>query len=68
MRKVAVVFGGRSSENEISILTGVFVMNVLDKQKYQVIPIYLHTDGGAYTADEMNDLSVFKQKKYEKSK
>ena len=37
MRKVAVVFGGRSSENEISILTGVFVMNVLDKQKYQKI-------------------------------
>ena len=66
MRKVAVVFGGRSSENEISILTGVFVMNVLDKQKYQIVPIYLHTDGGAYTADEMTDLAVFKQKKYEK--
>lgn len=66
MRKVAVVFGGKSSENEISILTGVFVMNVLDKQKYQVIPIYLHTDGGAYTADEMYDLATFKQKKYEK--
>ena len=66
MRKVAVVFGGRSCENEISVLTGVFVMNVLDKQKYQVIPIYLHTDGGAYTADEMLDLATFKKKRFEK--
>ena len=66
MRKVAVVFGGRSCENEISVLTGVFVMNVLDKQRYQVIPIYLHTDGGAYTADEMLDLATFKKKRFEK--
>lgn len=64
MRKVAVVFGGKSSENEISVLTGVFVMNVLDREQYTVIPIYIHTDGGAYTSEKMTDLSVFKQKKF----
>lgn len=64
MRNVAVVFGGKSCENEISILTGVFVLNVLDREKYNPIPIYIHTDGGAYTSSKMNDLRVFKEKRY----
>lgn len=65
MRKtVAVLFGGKSCENEISVLTGVFVLNLLDKEKYQPFPIYIHTDGGAYTSPKMMGLDVFKGKKY----
>ena len=64
MRNVAVVFGGRSMENEISVLTGLLVMNVLDGEKYQIVPLYLHTDGGMYTAKNMKDLQVFKEKKF----
>ena len=60
--RVAVLFGGKSVENEISVLTGVFVMNVMDKEKYQIIPLYVHTDGGMYSASEMTDLRVFKKK------
>ena len=65
MRKtVAVLFGGNSCENEISILTGVFVLNLLDKEKYQPFPIYIHTDGGAYTSPKMTGLDVFREKRY----
>ncbi len=64
MRRVAVFFGGRSCENEISILTGVFVMNVLDKEKFSILPVYLHTDGGAYTSPKMCDLNFFKERKF----
>ena len=64
MRNVAVVFGGKSCENEISILTGVFVLNVLDREKYNPVPVYVHTDGGTYTSSKMNDLRVFKERKY----
>lgn len=64
MRKVALFFGGNSCENEISVLTGVFVLNVLDNTKYEVIPVYVHTDGGMYTAKNMRDLSVFRERKY----
>lgn len=63
MKKVAVFFGGRSCEREISILTAVFVMNVLDAEKYKILPIYLHTDGKTYTSPSMTDLRVFKEKK-----
>ena len=34
MQKIAVLFGGKSNENEISILTGVFVLNLIDKEKF----------------------------------
>ena len=60
MRKIAVFFGGNSCEHEISILTGVFVLNLLDKTKYVVYPVYIHTDGKTYTSPKMNDLDVFR--------
>lgn len=61
MRKVAVIFGGKSCENEISVLTGVFVLNVLGREKYDVTPVFFDTDGKAYTSPEMYDLEVFKK-------
>lgn len=64
MRKVAVLFGGKSCENEISVLTGVFVLNLIDCTKYTPVPIYIHTDGGLYTSPKMTDVSVFRDKKY----
>ncbi len=64
MRKVAVFFGGKSCENEISILTGVFVLSLIDREKFVPFPVYLHTDGGMYTSEKMFDLNVFREKKY----
>ncbi len=66
MRKVAVFFGGCSCENEISILTGVLVLNVLDRTKFTVYPVYIHTDGNMYTHENMSDLNVFKSGDYSK--
>ena len=59
MRKVAVVFGGRSCENEISVLTGVFTLNILDRSAYQLFPVYIHTDGGFYTSPKMFSVETF---------
>ena len=39
MRKVAVLFGGKSCEHEISVLTGVFVLNLIDREKYLPVPV-----------------------------
>ncbi len=62
MQKIAVFFGGKSCENEISILTGVFVLNVLDRTKYELYPVYIHTDGNTYTSRDMFNLNVFREK------
>ena len=66
MRKVAVFFGGKSCENEISILTGIFILNIIDKEKFTPIPVYIHTDGKTYTSPDMTDLNVFKDKSLKK--
>lgn len=34
-----------SSENEISVITGTMVSNLVDEEKYGVYPVYLNTDG-----------------------
>lgn len=64
MRKVAVLFGGRSCENEISVLTGVFVLNLLDREKYIPVPVYIHTDNKAYSSAKMLDLNFFREARY----
>ena len=68
MRKVAVLFGGRSCENEISVLTGVFVLNLLCGElgngKFSPVPVYIHTDGLCYTSSSMKNVDVFREKNY----
>ena len=60
MRKVAVLFGGRSCEREISVLTGVFAVNILQAAGHGVLPVYIHSDGKMYTASGMSDVSFFR--------
>jgi D-alanine-D-alanine ligase len=43
--RVAVVFGGRSSEHAISCVTAGSVLSALDREKYDVVPIGIATDG-----------------------
>ncbi|MDE7129696.1 MAG: hypothetical protein K2O07_05205 [Alistipes sp.] len=46
---VGVIFGGRSVENEISVITAVQTMAAMDADKYNVIPIYISKEGHWYT-------------------
>ena len=39
--KLGVIFGGMSTENEVSCVSGVSVIKNLDKAKYDVCPIYI---------------------------
>jgi D-alanine-D-alanine ligase len=43
--RVAVVFGGRSSEHAVSCSTAASVLEVIDPDKYDVVPIGISTDG-----------------------
>ncbi|MFF8814920.1 D-alanine--D-alanine ligase family protein [Streptomyces pactum] len=43
--RVAVVFGGRSSEHAISVVTAGAVLAAIDRTKYDVLPIGITTDG-----------------------
>lgn len=43
--RVAVVFGGRSSEHAISCVTAAGVLRVIDRERYDVVPVGIGTDG-----------------------
>lgn len=45
-KNVAVLFGGRSNEHDISVITGMYAVNLLRGAGYRVIPVYLPTEGG----------------------
>lgn len=42
---IAVIFGGRSGEHEVSLSSGMGVINALDKNKYNIIPIAITKNG-----------------------
>ncbi len=62
-KTVAVIFGGPSFEHEISVLTGVFVLNILKRSEYNLLPVYIDTEGDFYTAPSMYDVKSFAQGK-----
>src|SRR5205085_7643938 len=43
--RVGVLFGGRSGEHEISLLSAASVLKALDKDKYDVVPIGITKEG-----------------------
>lgn len=43
--RVGVIFGGRSAEHEVSLVSAASVINALDKTKYDVVPIGISADG-----------------------
>lgn len=56
---VAVIFGGVSVEHDISIITGVQTLNALNKNKYNVVPIYISKDNVWYTGEQLFDIRYF---------
>ncbi|WP_031224748.1 D-alanine--D-alanine ligase family protein [Streptomyces roseochromogenus] len=57
--RVAVVFGGRSSEHGISMVTGGAVLGAIDRTKYDVLPIGITREGRwVLTADEPERMAI----------
>lgn len=57
---VGVMFGGRSVEHEVSVVTGLQVIENIDRSKYDVTPVYVSKEGDWYTGDELLDIKNFK--------
>ncbi|MDR3289961.1 MAG: hypothetical protein LBT02_01610 [Rickettsiales bacterium] len=56
---VAVFFGGKSFEHDVSILTGIEVCNSLDYTKYNVIPVYLDLKNQLWTGDALMSKTIY---------
>jgi D-alanine-D-alanine ligase len=54
--RVGILFGGRSGEHEVSLLSAASVLNAIDKNKYEVVPIGITKDGRWLTAEHAQNL------------
>lgn len=58
--KLGVFFGGNSTEHEISIITAIQAIENMDKDKYDIIPIYISKDSKFYIGDSVKDIDSYK--------
>src|SRR2546430_17111750 len=54
--RVGILFGGRSGEHEVSLLSAASVLNAIDKNKYEVVPIGITKEGRWLTAEHAENL------------
>ena len=57
---LAVLFGGRSVEHEVSVISAVQAMASINKEKYNIIPVYMTKKSEFYTSEKMFDINSFK--------
>ena len=57
--RVAVVFGGKSTEHEISVISAVQAMHAINRDQYDVIPVYLTKENISYTGDALTDIATY---------
>lgn len=57
---IGVFFGGRSTEHEISVISASQAMAAIDRDKYDVTPIYISKDGQWYTGSALMDLKAYR--------
>lgn len=57
---VGVLFGGESVEHEVSVISASQAMHALDKEKYDVVPIYITKENRFYTGEALLDIKKYK--------
>ncbi len=58
--KLAVIFGGKSPEHEISVISASQTMSAADTSLYEIVPIYITKKGTWYTGAALMDLENYK--------
>lgn len=58
--KVAVMFGGKTVEHEVSVISGIQAIMAMDTDKYEVIPVYLTKDNDMYIGEGIGDIASYR--------
>lgn len=57
---LAVIFGGKSVEHEVSVISAVQAMASMNKEKYNIIPVYMTKQNEFWTGEKLFDINSFK--------
>ncbi|MCR5420748.1 MAG: D-alanine--D-alanine ligase [Lachnospiraceae bacterium] len=58
--RVAMIFGGKSVEHEVSVISGIQAILSMDTDKYEVIPIYMNKKNEMYIGDDIGKIEAYK--------
>lgn len=58
--KLGIFFGGKSVEHEIAVITASQAIANIDKEKYEIIPIYISKKGILYTGEHLFELEQYR--------
>lgn len=61
--RIGVFFGGRSTEHEISVISASQAMNAINREKYDVTPIYITKQGRWFTGEALFDVANYRDTK-----
>lgn len=64
MKRVGILIGGKSVEHEVSIITGLQVLDNIDKEKYEPVIIYIKKDGRWFLGKSLHDINNFKNNNF----
>jgi len=57
--RVAVLFGGRSPEHDVSVVSGLQALNALDGARYEGFPVYIATDGAWLIGEGLRNRATY---------
>lgn len=58
--RVGVIFGGETVEHEVSVISALQAIDSMNKEKYEIVPIYIGKDKVWYTGTDLLDIKNYK--------
>ena len=58
--RVALIFGGRSVEHEVSVISGIQALKSMNEEKYDTIPVYMTKENDMYIGESVGDIKAYK--------
>ncbi len=58
--RVGVFFGGKSVEHEVSVISGLQAYNAFNKEKYDLVPVYITKENELYTGELIADIANYR--------
>ena len=58
--RVAMLFGGKSVEHEVSVISGIQALLAMDTERYDVTPVYMTKKNEMYVGDAIGDIDAYK--------
>ena len=58
--RVAMLFGGKTVEHEVSVISGIQALKAMDTEKYEVIPVYMTKENDMYIGSDAGDIKAYR--------